>query len=167
MLRQVQTIAGAVVGSLLVAAIAMSAAFPDDRFEAPPLWLLVAQVAAAFGVHLLVEAIGYRTAALHVETTEAEARALSSRAFTTSTIVRLSLCESIALGSIAAGFLVDSGGYVGILTGAAISLALLAVHAWPRAGAVDRLATALEREGARSYLREQLGLGLSGPIQEV
>lgn len=168
MLRQVQTLAGAVIASIVVVAIVLGVAFTsDERFEAPPLWLVGAQVAAAVLVHLVVEAIGYRTAALHTETTEPEARALSARAFTTGTIVRLSLCESIALGSVVAGFLVGSGGYVGILTGAAISLALLAVHAWPRASTVDRVATALERDGARSYLREQLGLGLSGPIKQL
>lgn len=167
MLRQVQMIVGSVMGSLVILAIALSTAFPDGRFAAPPLWLLGAQVAAAVAIHLLVEAVGYRTAALHVETPESEARLASGRAFQAGCIVRASLCEAIALGSLATAFLLDDGGYAGLLTGTGISLALMAAHAWPRPAGIDRTAAALEREGARSYLREHLGLAAPGPIQEL
>ncbi len=168
MLRQVQILVGAVMGSLVIAAIVLSVAFPaGERFDAPPLWLLGAQVAAAVVVHLEVGAIGYRTAALHVETTETEARRLSARAFNSGTVLRLGLCESVALGSVLAGFLIESGGYVVILTGAAISLVLMAVHAWPGDRPINKTVTSLERDGARSHLREQLGLGGVGPIQEL
>ena len=159
MLRQVQTIAGAVIGSVAIAAFVLGAAFSSsERFDAPPLWLVGLQVLAGFAVHLVVEAVGYRTAPLHIETSEADARRQSMRVFMTGTFVRLSLCESIAIGSVVAGFLVDSGGYVGILTGAAVSLALLSLHAWPSARPIHKTAESLERDGARSYLREQLGV---------
>lgn len=168
MLRQVQILAGAVMGSLVMIAIALGIAFPDgERFDAPPLWLIGAQVAAAVVVHLLVEAIGYRAGAIHPETGEAEARGQAMHSFTSGTVLRLGLCESIALASVAAAFLVDTGGYVGFLTGAAVSLALMAVHAWPGTGPIGKTATNLERDGGRSYLREQLGLGPVGPIQEL
>lgn len=168
MLRQVQTVAGAVMGSLVMIAIALGIAFPEgERFDAPPLWLVAAQVLAAIVVHLAVEAIGYRAPAIHPETGEAEARTISARAFTSGTVLRVGLCESIALASVAAAFLVDSGGYAGFLTGAAISLALMAVHAWPGAGPIEKTLASLERDGGRSYLREQLGLGTVGPIQEL
>jgi hypothetical protein len=157
MLRQVQTLAGAVMGSVVVAAIVLSVAFSSgERLDAPPLWLVAAQVAAALGVHLVVESIGYRAPALHVETTEAEARTQSVRAFMSGTVLRLALCESVAMGSVVAGFLVDSGGYALILTGAAISLLLLVVHAWPGEGPIGKTVASLERNGTRSYLREQL-----------
>lgn len=168
MLRQVQTLVGAVMGSLAIAAVVLGVAFSSgERFDPPPLWLVGAQVAAAVAVHLEVGVIGYRTTALHVETTEAEARRLSARAFSTGTVLRLGLCESVALGSVLAGFLIESGGYVVILSGAAISLVLMAVHAWPGDGPIDRTVAGLERDGARSHLREQLGLGSPGPIQEL
>ncbi len=158
MLRQVQILAGAVAGSVLLTALVLGVAFTSsERFAEPPLWLVVAQVAGAVIVHLLVEAIGYRTAALPVETPEAEARLLSARAFTSGTVVRLALCESVVVGSVVAALLVDTGGYVLVLTGAAISLVLLAVHAWPGDGPIARTTISLERNGARSYLREQLG----------
>ncbi len=168
MLRQVQILVGAVMGTLVIAAIVLSVAFSaGERFDAPPLWLVGAQLAAAGVVHLEVGAIGYRTTALHVETTETEARQLSARAFKAGTVLRLGLCESVALGSVLAGLFVESGGYVVILSGAALSLVLMAVHAWPSDGPIDRAVTSLERDGARSYLREQLGLGPVGPIQEL
>ena len=88
-------------------------------------------------------------------------------AFTSRTIARLALCESIALASVAAAFIVDSGGYVGYLMGGAVSLVLLVVHVWPGEGTIGKTMTSLERDGARSYLREQLGLGPVGPIQEL
>ena len=167
MLRQVQMLAGAVMASLLMIGVALVVAFPEDeRFDAPPLWLVGAQVAAAVVVHLLVESIGYRTAAIHPETGEAESAVEATRAFTAGTLLRVAMCESIALASIVAAFLVDSGGYLGFLTGAAISLALMAVHAWPGSGPIDKTVISLEREGGRSYLRERLGLGTVGPVQE-
>ena len=168
MLRQVQILVGAVMGSLVISAIVLSVAFSSgERFDAPPLWLVGAQLAAAVVVHLEVGVFGYRTPPLHVETTETEARQLSARAFNSGTVLRLGLCESVALGSVLAGFLIESGGYVAIQSGAAISLVLMAVHAWPSDGPIDRTATSLERDGARSYLREQLGLGPVGPIQDL
>jgi hypothetical protein len=167
MLRQVQTIVGAFMSSLVVGAIVVASVVPDDdRFDVPPLWLIGAQVLAAVVVHLAVETVGYRAPAIPPGTPEAEARTLAARAFTTGTVLRLGLCESIALGSVAAAFLVEPGGSVGCLTGAAVSLALMGVHAWPGEGPVGKTVTSLERDGARSYLREQLGLGV-GPIQEL
>jgi hypothetical protein len=168
MLRQVQTLAGAVMGSLVMIAIALGIAFPEGaRFDAPPLWLIAAQVLAAIAVHVVVEAVGYRVPAIDPGTREAEARTISVRAFTSGTVLRIGLCESIALASVAAAFLVDSGGYAGFLTGAAISLVLMAVHAWPGAGPIEKTRASLERDGGRSFLREQLGLAPVGPIQEL
>ena len=41
------------------------------------------------------------------------------------------------------------------------------MHAWPGDGPIAKTMISLERDGARSYLREQLGLGSVGPIQEL
>lgn len=168
MLRQVQMVAGAVMASLVFIAVALAVVFPEgERFDAPPLWLIGAQVAAAVVLHLLVEAVSYRARPIHPETDQAAARIEAARAFTSGTVLRLGLCESIALASIAAAFIIETGGYVGFLTGAAVSLALMTVHAWPGKGPVQKTAASLERDGGRSYLREQLGLGPVGPIQEL
>ena len=151
------------MGALVVIALAVSGAFPSgERFEAPPLWLFAAQLAAAVVVHVLVTVVGYRVPALAPGTDEATA----GQAFLRGTIVRMSMCESIALASLAAAFAVDSVGYVAVLSGTAVALVLLLVHAWPHSGPVERTVAALERDGARSHLRERLGLP-TGPIQEL
>ena len=156
------------MASLVMIAIALAVVFPEsERFHSPPLWLVGAQVVAALMIHLLVEAIGYRAPAIHPEADPATAGTEAVRAFTAGTVLRVALCESIALASVAAAFLVDTGGYLGFLTGAAISLVLMAVHAWPGAGPVEKTVISLEREGGRSHLRERLGLGGGGPIQEL
>jgi len=168
MISQLRTLASSMMGSLVMIAVALFFVLvtPTEELEAPPLWLLGAQVAAGVVVHLLVESVGYRARAIPPGTTETEARRLAGAAFTTGTVLRFALCESIAFASVAAAFLVESGGYAGYLTGAAVSLLLMAVHAWPGEGPVGKTQTSLERDGARSYLREQLGLGI-GPIQEL
>jgi hypothetical protein len=124
-------------------------------------------VVAALLVHLVVESIGYRTPAIHPETGEAQAGVEAGQAFTAGTVRRLAMSESIALASVAAAFLVDTGGYFAFLTGAVISLALMLVHAWPGTGPIDKSVLSLERDGGRSHLRERLGLGEVGPIQEL
>lgn len=155
------------MGALVVIALAVSGAFPSgERFEAPPLWLFAAQLAAAVVVHVLVTVVGYRVPALAPGTDEATAGTTAGQAFLRGTIVRMSMCESIALASLAAAFAVDSVGYVAVLSGTAVALVLLLVHAWPHSGPVERTVAALERDGARSHLRERLGLP-TGPIQEL
>ena len=167
MLRQVQLLAGAVMASLVMIALVLFFVFPaDERLDAPPLWLVGAQVVAAVVLHLLVEATGYRTRAIHPETDPASAGAEATQAFIAGTIRRAALCESIALASVVGAFLVTSGGYAGLLTGAGISLALMAVHVWPGRGPVEKTVISLERDGGRSELRERLGLA-TGPVQEL
>ena len=57
----------------------------------------------------------------------------------------------VAIVAIAASFVVSSGGYVLVLGGCAVTLALVAVHVWPWRRPVDRTATALERDGVVEY----------------
>lgn len=171
MIAQQRTLVGSMMGSLVIIAIALYFVLvtPSHGLEAPPLWLAGAQVAAGIVAHLLVESVGYRAPAIPPGTPEGEARTRAAAAFTTGNILRFGLCESIALGSVAAAFVVESGGFVGYLTGAAVSLVLMAVHAWPGERPIGKIQASLERDGARSYLREQLGLDPRsyGPIREL
>jgi hypothetical protein len=171
MISQQRTLVGSMMGSLVIVAVVLYFALvtPAHGLELPPLWLVGAQVAAGIVVHLVVESVGYRAGAIPPGTAEQEARTWAAAAFTTGSVLRFGLCESIALASVGAAFLVEPGGYAGYLTGAAISLLLMAVHAWPGEGPVGKTQTSLERDGARSYLREQLGLDPRsyGPIQEL
>ena len=53
------------------------------------------------------------------------------------------------------------------LGGAVVSLVLMAVHVWPWARPVGKVADALEADGRRSGLREAFGLSPAGPIQRL
>lgn len=170
MLRQIQLLVGAMMSSLVVLAIVLVAALTDDdRFAAPPMWLLAAQFGAGAAIFLLLEAIGYRTIAIHPEADQAAAMSDAFGAFQSGTIMRFSLSELVALGSIVAAFAMDSGGVTGFATGALVSLALMGYHAWPWSRPIDKTIASLERDGGRSHLRDRLGLPpkLGGAIQEL
>ena len=170
MLRQIQLLAGAMMSSLvLLALVLVFAVTDDDRLAAPPMWLLAAQFAAGGAIFYLLEKIGYRTIAIDPEADESAAAADAYGAFQSGTIVRFSISEVVAMASVAAAFVIDSGGVTGYATGAVVSLALMGYHAWPWSRPVDRTVASLERDGGRSHLRDRLGLPpkLGGAIQEL
>jgi hypothetical protein len=86
-----------------------------------------------------------------------------------SMVQRFALAESIAIVSVALCFVVPEGGYVLLLLGCATSLVLMAVHVFPWKRPVGKVADALERDGARSGLREVFGQGggPGGAVQEL
>jgi hypothetical protein len=71
-------------------------------------------------------------------------------------VKRFAFSEAIAIVSIAAAFWLAEGGFLGYVTGALVSLALMVLQVWPTPRAVERTAAALERDGG-TYLREALG----------
>ena len=169
MLRQIQLLAGAMMSSLILIAVVVASAAPgDDRFAAPPMWLLAAQFGAGAALFVLIETFGYRTGAFDPET-EQTTTADALAAFQNGTIMRFALSEVVALGSLAAAFVIEEGGITGYATGAVVSLALMGYHAWPWSRPVDKTVAQLERDGGRSGLREGLGLPpkLSGAITEL
>lgn len=171
MLPTLRILVLAVMWSLVLIAFALFfvLASTDDGLASPPLWLVGAQVGAGVIVHLLNETIGYRVRAIAPGTHEAEARTQSGGAFRSALILRIALAEAIAVASLAAAFVVESGGFLGYVIGAVVSLALVGFHGWPWTRPIGKTLESLERNGARSYLREQLGLPTAPPgaIQEV
>ncbi len=170
MLRQIQLLTVAMMSSLVVLAVVVAVALPDDdRFAAPPLWLLAAQFGTGAALFALIETIGYRTVAVDPETDQQSAMTQAFAAFQSGTIVRFALSEVVAVGSLAAAFVIDDGGVTGYATGAVVSLALMGYHAWPWSRPVDKTVARLERAGGRSHLREGLGLPHKpgGAIQEL
>lgn len=80
-------------------------------------------------------------------------------------ILRFALSEVIAIASLVAAFVVE-GGILTYAVGAVVSLVLMAVHVWPSARPVGRVADALEAAGRRTTLREEFGVPAPGPIQQ-
>ena len=139
-----------------------------DVGAAPPLWLVAGQLLAGLVVHVLIEAVGYRAGALPPAIAEDEARRRSLQALQAGTVLRGVLAESVAIASLVAAFVLQEGGFLGYVVGAAVSLALMAVHVWPGSRPVAKTIAALERDGGCSRLREVMdGSGATGPVREL
>lgn len=161
MFSQLRLLAAMLMGALVVIGVAAYAVLSatSDAAELPPVTVMLAQLAAGGAVHFFCEAAGYRAPALAAGTTREDAEIASRLAYQSGMIKRFAFAEAIAILSLAAAF-AELGGanFLGYVSGALVSLALMAVHVWPSERAVGRTMAALERDGARSYLRETLGL---------
>ena len=158
-------LAGALMGALVMIGVALGAVVPLDAPVSPV--VLGAQVAAGVVVHLLLEAIGYRTAPLSTALPDEQAAAQARTRWQTLMVMRFAIAESIAIASIAATFVLTDAGFVTYLGGAVVSLALMALHVWPGARPVGKVADALEADGRRSGLREVFGHSSPGPVQRL
>lgn len=161
--QSVRTLSGALMAGLVVVGIALFFVLGTD--DTPPLWLVVAQLGAGVGAHVLLEAVGYRTRPLDPDLDDAGAALAARAAWQTSMILRFALSEAIAIASLAAAFVLE-GGIMAYAVGAVVSLALMAVHVWPWARPVGKMADALEASGRRTGLREAFGVPAPGPIQQ-
>jgi hypothetical protein len=170
-MQQTKILAGALMGALVVIAVVTYVVFNsrEDVLALPPVWMVAAQVAAGLVVHALVEAVGYRAPALDPSIDRDEALRQAQASYQTLMVTRFALCESIAIASLAGAFILREGGWVGYVTGAAVSLTLMAAHVWPGSRPIDKVQTSLQRDGARVPLHEAFGLEpkLTGPIQEL
>ena len=141
----------------------------QDVLALPPLWVFGAQAVAGVAVHTVVEAVGYRAPALDPSLDRDAALGRARASYQSLMITRFALCESIAIASLAGAFILEEGGWVGYVSGAAVSLVLMAGHVWPGPRPIDKVQASLHRNGSRVPLREAFGLDhkLSGPIQEL
>ena len=161
--QSVRILSGSLMAALVFFGVALF--FVLGTEDTPPLWVPVAQVAAGVAVHVLLERIGYRIPPLDTDLSDADAQQAARARWQTSMMLRFALSEAIALVSLAAAFVLDGGVWT-YLGGAVVSLALMAVHVWPGARPVGRVADALEASGRQSHLREEFGLAAPGPIQQ-
>ena len=172
MVKQSTTLlALSLMGALVIIPVAVFFVVGSEEgaLDAPATALLVGIPAAGVVVHVLLEAIGYRVQAIAPGTPEDDARGQAVGRWQASMIQRFALSEAIAIVSLALCFVVEEGGYVLLLLGCATSLALMAVHVLPWSRPVGKVADALERDGARSGLREVFGTssGPGGAIREL
>lgn len=144
------------MGALVFIGVALVFVLPTD--ETPPLWVPLAQVAAGVAVHVALEAIGYRVQPLDPGQSDDDAAAAGRLRWQSAMILRFALSEFVALASIAAAFVLQTGGFLVYAVGALVSLVLMFVHVWPWARPVGRTADALEANGKASHLRQTFGL---------
>jgi hypothetical protein len=155
---------------VIIGVITYTVLAPDGAaLVAPPLWLVGAQLVAGLAIHLVLDAVGYRVPAVRPGTPTDEAQRTGVAAYTSRTVLRLALSESVALASLALVFVLGGHQWLGYVSGAVVSLVLLAVHVWPWSRPIDRTLAGLQLDGARVPLREAFGLEpeLTGPIQEL
>ncbi len=162
---QNRLVAGTLVSGLFVIGLALYFVLPSD--EAPPVWVLAAQLAAGVAVHLAIEAIGYRAVPLDPSLDRDHAVAQGMVRYQAGMLLRFALAESIAIASIALAFVLSEGGFLTYAGGAVVALVLMGVHVWPWARPVGKAADQLEAGGQQSRLREVFGLPEPGPIQRL
>ena len=158
-------LAASLMGALVVMGVALSFVLP--REGSFPVVVLLVQLVAGVVVHVLLDAVGYRTPPLATGLTEEAAVAQARARWQAGMILRFALAELIAIVSIAAAFVLPEGDITVYLGGAVVSLVLMVVHVWPGARPVGKAATALEAGGTRSGLRETFGLSEPGPVQRL
>lgn len=155
-MQQHRTVVGAVMGSLVVIGLTLWVALPpDEALSAPDPIAVAGLVVAGLALHLVIEAAGYRAPALPPGQDPAATSKQAGERLMSGTVLRLALSETIAFVALALTFVLTPSTILTYAVGAVVSLALLARHAWPSARVVDRVATALEADGARTGLREQ------------
>ena len=154
-MQTLRMLVGAVVAALFLMAVALSFVL---GFTAPPLWAVVLLLVLGAVVHLALDRVGYRLEPISPTLPAEEARTAAVRAFQGSLMRRLALAESVAIIGLVVAFV---GGRTVLVydLGAALSVLLLALHVWPSMRTVDRVVEQLDRDGARTGLRELLGLG--------
>lgn len=166
--RPFRLLAGALMSALVVIFLAIALVMGETGGGQPPVLALAAVLVLGGMQAAMVEVAGYRLPPLSRSTAPGEATtATALHRFRDAMVLRFALSEAVAIVSIAAAFVVDSGGLLVVGLGCAISLVLLAVHVWPWRRPVERSAAALEAEGARSGLREVFGLRSDGVVREL
>ena len=178
MLISLRLVVGAMLSFLVVMALALSFVLgpvsDDPRpgeglFDPPEPWALGVLAGLTLAVLVLITLVGYRTTAIAPGTPPQVAGRTSAGALTAGTFLRAALAESVALVALALAFVVTEGGYVLFLCGAAVTVVLGLVHAFPTERTIRRTEASLERAGGTSYLPQQLSLPAprAGAVQEL
>lgn len=162
--RSIRIMAATLMTGLVFITIALALVLPD--LDSRPSWLVPAGLVVAGVVdHLLIETMGYRVPALKVGETDPD---ISLTRYQGAMMLRFALAEGLGIIAVALSFVVSSGGFVVLLVGVAISLALLAFHVWPWRRPVDKIADRLEAEGQPTPLRSAFGYAdNAGAVQRL
>ena len=127
----------------------------DHAFE-PPLWALLAPVAAAAVAALLVSAIGYRTDPLDPALPADDLRSSAASRFQSLMLLRFTLAEAVVIVAVVLAFVVPQGGVAVLLTGVVLGEVLLWWHVVPNATHLQKVQAALDARGATVSLRDVL-----------
>jgi len=146
-MTSLKVLVGGISGGIALMGVALAFIL---KFTAPPLWAVAVLLLNGLGAHTVIVAVGYSAKPLPPQTPTRDAGALSMRVFRSLMMVRMALAESVALLGILLAFVTTGTSWLLFAVGAAVSLLLIALHVWPSRSSVDRVVTALEKDGART-----------------
>jgi F0F1-type ATP synthase membrane subunit c/vacuolar-type H+-ATPase subunit K len=163
-LQTLRFLVGAVIGALFLMAVALMFVL---GVGAPPLLSVALVLLIGAGLYFLIETVGYRVKAVSPHLSGDAARQEGMKQFQSSLMRRLAMAESVAILGILLAFLARTVLIYDLA--ASVSILLLLMHVWPSERTIDRVVTGLEREGARTGLRQLLGFGgtQDGPVTRV
>lgn len=157
-LRSAQMLALAFMSMIVVLGLVVYLSLPDADLALPSAYVIGGQVVAGVVVALILSTIGFRVAPVTPGTAPEKAKGEALQKHQTSMILRLVLSELIALVSLALAFVLTEGQVMTYAIGGVISLALMAVFAYPSAGNIRRVEASLDSAGAQSRLAEAFGV---------
>ncbi|RNL61137.1 hypothetical protein EFK50_17345 [Nocardioides marmoriginsengisoli] len=149
-----RVLCAALISAQVIVLLAVSMTLDSTRFDEPPLWALGVVLAVGAVAAVLIGPVGYKLPALEPALSAEESARTVIGAVQSSTLLRFTLAEAVALVGIALAFVVDAGGGVVCLVGVAIAITLDVLHVWPSDRTLARMREALERGGAQSRLDE-------------
>lgn len=156
--RTFRTLVLALVGAVLAVTVAVVLAVPVDGTSPDP-EVVGAALAIVLAAAVVARAIGFRVPVLPASGTPQahdDVRREALGRFQTSTILRFAVTEAGIIVVLALTFVMDEGPWP-MLVAAPVGAVLMYLNCWPSRTNVDRVATALEADGARSGLRETFG----------
>ncbi|GAA2075178.1 hypothetical protein GCM10009821_12750 [Aeromicrobium halocynthiae] len=148
----------ALVGAVPVITVAVALVLPAEGTSPDPLTVGVC-VAVVLGAALAARLIGFRVPTLPAGSdarNDDAVRRESLNRFQSSTMLRFAVTEAGFIIVLAWTFVADEGPWP-LLVVALPAAVLILLNCWPSRANVDRVATALEADGARSGLRETFG----------
>lgn len=156
-LRPLRILAGVLLAVPVVMLIVMWFALDNTLTQPTPWAYVIGVLVLAVVGHGILRATGYHAVALARGTSKKDAMAQSKLSYQTALFRRVMTAELPMIVALTLSFTVPGGFYL-VLFGCAATLNLLVLHVWPSERSVERVKTKLEAAGARSYLRESLGL---------
>lgn len=157
-LSSLRILVGAVGTAPVIIVVLMGYVLSDTIRDPLPWPYLGIVVTLGVALAILISRIGYRVAPLPRRTPRAEAEARSRTAYQSRLYLRLAAAEIPMLVAVVLAFVTRTGGFAVVLFGAGMAINLIFTYAWPSERSIARTAEALESAGARSHLREALGV---------
>lgn len=149
-MASVRSIAFAMAGTPVFLGIVLLMTFTaEERFAAPPTWLVLAQLVAAVAIFILCQTRFSQPPAIPRGTEEDAANNHALAAYQSTFFLRVAVCEALPMVSVAAAFVAVPTSWLSYATGGFLGLILIVLHVIPNERTTTKVKEALQAEGAR------------------